>query len=273
MNQSRHTDEPIELEAMVNAYRREVAEAVKMLIPDVIASVEVDHRVDRAEPAIIVSVPFAGFRLRVEISERFLGRQRTKSLSTLLAERIQEARRHHVRFVGRLDDTRAKVMASLARNGGMRLASLEMDAQPIDQRFHWYQQLLELKVETLNAKLEPVVECLRGYTARKFAGTLRLMGADHRRAVGIRDRLMAAGAVGEITHDAEAAIVESGRDVGTVVRHLFADGRAILLRGEISGGFDSRVFVTIHQRRIQTMARLLERLPARYIQAEELIAA
>lgn len=234
------------------------------LLPDADVSVETSRTGFRGEFNLIVRVSLPSFPLRVLVRDYCGGDLVGAEFPTQLRLRIGEATLAADKFVARLADVRTKVEASAQRNGGMTLRSLEMQAYDIRQPFDWFDLRIEAGIEYIGVLLRPEIEVISDFTARAIAGTIRFIGAKHRRRVKVLARFAELGAVAEIDHEAERAIRESGRTIAEVYCVL-ADRQAVELRPGSAGStismFDGRIFLmSMHDQRTKRRPVMPEEL-------------
>ena len=193
------------------AYQNEVSAIAREMLGDVDAVVE-EVASDRTKgPALLISLPFDGFHLRLSFSGAEASHPPRAEFGDVLQRRISEASAAGGRFVQRLEDVRAKVEASLLRNGEMKLVLLEMTRQSIREPLDWCDSMIDATIEYVGVRLKPELEIVSDFTARGMAGTIRLIGKDHQRRIKIRKRLESTGAAYEVDSDAELFIIECSR--------------------------------------------------------------
>jgi hypothetical protein len=246
-----------------------VRNVVAETVPGAVASIEIGFVRGDAAPGIVVAVPVGGVVARVGIVSFVTELRPSAKFGELLTKRLEEAVRWEKRLAERIEDVREKLLPSLARNGGMRLLALHMEADRLELPIHWYHARLEALFETFDNMLRIEVERAYGHTARDFAGSVRISGKDHVRRERILRRLEAAGAAFEIEHGAERLILERGRTIGDAFLEMMAwstSKHATPLSDDWGG-------LLLHEGRIQLHAQLGRRAPFRQVALEELKSA
>jgi hypothetical protein len=225
------------MEANVPLYRAEADTIINALIGRGQAVVEIETVPRNCEPVLLITLAVDGFQLRLIVEDREARHPPRKDFGQKLRSRIEEAQAQGAGFLERIADVRSKLRGSLARNGGMKLVSLGMAAANLKEPFHWFETLLEARVEALDGLLAPENVVIQDFTARGMAGTIRSIGADHQRRTRIREHLASIGAVYEIDLAAEQAIVDRGCTVREVAQSL-ARRRSVRIEDDKGGTID-----------------------------------
>lgn len=247
VSQASRMDRDQALKSKRNAYKNAADLVVRDLLPDAAASVEIIRTDGWDRPVFLVTVPLPWFALRVSIEDPGALEPLREGFSEQLGNRVAEAIATANRFAARCADVHAKVEASLLRNGGMKLISLEMSAYDLREPFEWYDSRLDARIEYVGILLRPEVDVISAFTAREMAGTIRWLGKEHQRRLRTIARLAAIGAVCEIDIVAEHEIVACGLTVGEVVAELLKK-RTVKIPTDRGGGevsiMDGRIFLT-----------------------------
>jgi hypothetical protein len=234
------------LEAKRNAYKTAADLVVRDLIPGAGASVEIIRTEGWDRPVFLVTVPMPRFALRVSVEDPGALEPLREGFAEQLGNRVAEAIGNADRFAARCADVHAKAEASLLRNGGMKLMSLEMSPYDVREPFEWYDSRLDARIQYVGVMLRPEVEVISAFTAREMAGTFRWLGKEHQRRLRTIARLAAVGAVCEIDVVAEHEIVTCGLTVGEVAAELL-NKRTVKIPTDMGGGelsiMDGRIFL------------------------------
>jgi len=138
------------MEANVPLYRTEADTIMNALLSRGGAVVEVETVPRNSEPVILITLAVDGLQLGLIVEDGEARHPPRKDFGQKLRSRIEEAQAQGARFLERIADVRSKLEGSLARNGGMKLVSLGMAAANLREPFHWFETLLEARVEALD---------------------------------------------------------------------------------------------------------------------------
>ncbi len=177
--------------------------------------IEKDGRGDFEGAVISLNVDGRTLRLRLEIEAA--SHRDFRYAALMIPQRISEFRKHAKRFHERMETLRIKVQERIVRAGhGMRLISFDMEPLDVRQAFHWNEQCLEARVETLDPTLKPAIVPLRSYTYRRFAASVALLERRQRGRSAMATQLAKQGAVLEVGPLTEALIARPSQTLPSV---------------------------------------------------------